>query len=232
VRLLVDSTRLKLCGAGEWLVEKHGTQHRAVVEKVAPRPRCRTSEIVASALTDRDVDDACRSGPLLDQVAGAVASFIANGAYGHSKRPHTARPPPPVRGRARPRGLAAALRLQRARSRRGSHCVLETGDRGRAALAQGRVPGGRGGDRCPCPQPHAGVRTPDLCPHRLPPDGAGASAPALHVHAICRLTGTAYARCFGGNHHSLPRPTPGSPRSGAQHLSPGRSRVPRGRSAP
>ena len=24
--LLVDSTGLKLCGAGEWLVEKHGTR--------------------------------------------------------------------------------------------------------------------------------------------------------------------------------------------------------------
>jgi hypothetical protein len=26
--LLVDSTGLKLCGAGEWLVEKHGTKTR------------------------------------------------------------------------------------------------------------------------------------------------------------------------------------------------------------
>jgi len=28
VHLLVDSTGLKLCGAGEWLVEKHGTKTR------------------------------------------------------------------------------------------------------------------------------------------------------------------------------------------------------------
>ena len=28
VHLLVDSTGLKLCGAGEWLVEKHGTSRR------------------------------------------------------------------------------------------------------------------------------------------------------------------------------------------------------------
>ena len=27
VHLLVDSTGLKLCGAGEWLLEKHGTKH-------------------------------------------------------------------------------------------------------------------------------------------------------------------------------------------------------------
>jgi Transposase DDE domain len=28
LHLLVDSTGLKLCGAGEWLVEKHGTRRR------------------------------------------------------------------------------------------------------------------------------------------------------------------------------------------------------------
>ena len=28
LHLLVDSTGLKLCGAGEWLVEKHGTKTR------------------------------------------------------------------------------------------------------------------------------------------------------------------------------------------------------------
>jgi hypothetical protein len=28
VRLLVDSTGLRLCGPGEWLVEKHGTERR------------------------------------------------------------------------------------------------------------------------------------------------------------------------------------------------------------
>ena len=28
IHLLVDSTGLKLCGAGEWLVEKHGTKRR------------------------------------------------------------------------------------------------------------------------------------------------------------------------------------------------------------
>ena len=32
VHLLVDSTGLKLCGAGEWLVEKHGTRTRRLGE--------------------------------------------------------------------------------------------------------------------------------------------------------------------------------------------------------
>jgi hypothetical protein len=34
VHLLVDSTGLKLCGAGEWLVEKHGTKKRRAWRKL------------------------------------------------------------------------------------------------------------------------------------------------------------------------------------------------------
>ena len=39
-----------------------------------------TGRIVASALTDRDVDDGLRVGPLLDRVDGPVASFTGDGA--------------------------------------------------------------------------------------------------------------------------------------------------------
>jgi len=37
--------------------------------------------IVASTLTRKDVNDASQVDPLLDQVAGSVASFTADGAY-------------------------------------------------------------------------------------------------------------------------------------------------------
>src|ERR671933_721458 len=37
--------------------------------------------IVATALTTHDVDDGSQAGPLLDQVAGPVASFTGDGAY-------------------------------------------------------------------------------------------------------------------------------------------------------
>jgi len=37
--------------------------------------------IVAATLTSKDVDGASQAGPLLDQVAGAVASFTGDGAY-------------------------------------------------------------------------------------------------------------------------------------------------------
>ena len=81
LHLLVDSTGLKLCGAGEWLVERHGTHARRSWRKLHIGLDAETGQIVASALTDRDVDDASQVGPLLDQVAGAVAAFTADGAY-------------------------------------------------------------------------------------------------------------------------------------------------------
>ena len=81
VHLLVDSTGLKLCGAGEWLVEKHGTRTRRSWRKMHFGVDADTGRIVAATLTDRDVDDASQVGPLLDQVMGSVASFTGDGAY-------------------------------------------------------------------------------------------------------------------------------------------------------
>src|SRR5215212_3242711 len=69
VHLLVDSTGLKLCGPGEWLIEKHGTKTRRSWRKLHLGVDATTGQIVASALTDQDVDDGSQTGPLLDQVA-------------------------------------------------------------------------------------------------------------------------------------------------------------------
>src|SRR4051812_29690008 len=79
--LLVDSTGLKLCGPGEWLVEKHGTRTRRAWRKMPLGVDAETGQIVAATLTDRDVDDASQVGPLLDQVDGQIASFTGDGAY-------------------------------------------------------------------------------------------------------------------------------------------------------
>src|SRR3954451_24388153 len=81
VHLLVDSTGLKLCGPGEWLVEKHGTRMRRSWRKLHIGMDADTGQIVAATLTDRDEDDASQVGPLLDQVADPVASVTADGAY-------------------------------------------------------------------------------------------------------------------------------------------------------
>jgi hypothetical protein len=81
VHLLVDSTGLRLCGPGEWLVEKHGTKRRRSWKKLHLATDADTGDILASVLTDKDADDGSQVGPLLGQVTGPVASFTGDGAY-------------------------------------------------------------------------------------------------------------------------------------------------------
>jgi Transposase DDE domain len=81
VHLLVDSTGLKFCGPGEWLVEKHGTKRRRSWKKLHLATDADTGRIVASVLTDKDADDGSQVGPLLGQIDGSVASFTGDGAY-------------------------------------------------------------------------------------------------------------------------------------------------------
>jgi len=81
LHLLVDSTGLKLCGAGEWLLEKHGTKMRRSWRKLHIGMNADTGQIVAAALTVKEVDDGSQAGPLLDQVAASLASFTGDGAY-------------------------------------------------------------------------------------------------------------------------------------------------------
>ena len=81
LHLLVDSTGLKLCGAGEWLVEKHGTRTRRSWRKLHLGLDAETGQIVAASLTAKEVDDGAEVGALLDQVAGPVASVTGDGGY-------------------------------------------------------------------------------------------------------------------------------------------------------
>ena len=80
VHLLVDGTGLKLCGSGEWLLEKHGTRTRRSWRKLHIGVDSDTGRIVAATLITSGVDDASQVSVLLDQ-AGPVASFTADGAY-------------------------------------------------------------------------------------------------------------------------------------------------------
>ena len=167
MHLLVDSTGLKLYGAGEWLVEKHGTKRRRSWRKLHLGVDAKTGWIVAATLTDRDEDDASQVGPLLDQVEDPVASFTADGAYDQESvyadvaerhpgrgrrrsaaldrrakrhgrdRADAAGPPPATHRREGQDGLAEGLGLQRARPGRGHHRPVQARDRGRAALAYG-----------------------------------------------------------------------------------------------
>jgi hypothetical protein len=80
VHLLVDSTGLKLSGAGEWLVEKHGTSRRRSWRKLHIGVDADTGRIVAAVLTTNDVDDGSQVSALLDQIDGPIASFSGDGA--------------------------------------------------------------------------------------------------------------------------------------------------------
>ena len=86
LHLIVDSTGLKLRGAGEWLFEKHGTAKRRAWRKLHIGIDVASGEIVAFDLTDKDVDDASHLPTLLDQLAQAPASFMADGAYDRERR--------------------------------------------------------------------------------------------------------------------------------------------------
>jgi hypothetical protein len=81
VHLLVDSTGLRLCGAGEWLTEKHGTRRRRSWRKLHIGVDAETGQILASELTSKDVDDGSQVEPLLDQITAPLASFIGDAAY-------------------------------------------------------------------------------------------------------------------------------------------------------
>src|ERR1019366_8217131 len=81
LHLIVDSTGLKLRGAGEWLFEKHGTSKRRSWRKLHIGIDADSDEIVAFDLTDKEIDDDSHVGPLLEQVADAPASFMGDGAY-------------------------------------------------------------------------------------------------------------------------------------------------------
>lgn len=81
VHLLVDSTGLRLCGPGEWLVERHGSRTRRLWRKLHLATDADTGEIVAATLTGHDADDGGQVEALLDGVGGTIASFTADGAY-------------------------------------------------------------------------------------------------------------------------------------------------------
>src|SRR4051812_20922136 len=131
VHLLVDSTGLKLCGPGEWLVEKHGSKRRRGWRKLHLATDADTGRIVASMLTDKDADDGSQVDPLLDQIDGAVASFTGDGAYDRddvyaevaARHPAAAVVVPP-RANAVPSAAAEIAPTQRDRHLR---CIAERG---------------------------------------------------------------------------------------------------------
>jgi Transposase DDE domain len=81
VHVAIDSTGLKVYGAGEWLAEKHGERGRRTWRKLHLAVDPDSGEILASELTSTEEGDAALVGPLLEQITGAIASVTADGAY-------------------------------------------------------------------------------------------------------------------------------------------------------
>ena len=197
LHLLVDSTGLKLGGAGEWLVEKHGTSRRRSWRKLHIGVDADSGEIVAVAVTRKDIDDAAMVDALLDQIADPVASFTADGAYDQDqvsqavaeRHPDAAVIVPPRAGAVASASAETAptqrdrhLRMIAERGRmawqkasgynlrakvEASIGAIQTRDWRCPSIAHRPDRGDRGCPRCRRPEPDAGVRTPELCPYRL-----------------------------------------------------------------
>src|SRR4029078_9855220 len=65
VHRLVEGRVLKLCGPGEWLIEKHGTKTRRSWRKLHLGVDADTGQIVASTLNITAGDEGCRGGPVI-----------------------------------------------------------------------------------------------------------------------------------------------------------------------
>src|SRR5271154_2745924 len=72
LHLLVDSTGLTLGGAGEWLIEKHGTSRHRSWRKLHIGVDADSGEIVAVEVTRKDIDDAAMVDTLLGQIADPI----------------------------------------------------------------------------------------------------------------------------------------------------------------
>ena len=78
---MIDSTGLKVHGAGEWLAETHGAGGRRTWRKLHLAVDAHSGEILASELTSSEEGDAALVGPLLERIAGPIAPVIVDGAY-------------------------------------------------------------------------------------------------------------------------------------------------------
>jgi Transposase DDE domain len=81
LHVVLDSTGLKIYGAGEWHREKHGKRGRRTWRKLPLAVNPENGEILASELTTNEVGDSSMVGPLLDQIQSPITSVTADGAF-------------------------------------------------------------------------------------------------------------------------------------------------------
>lgn len=79
--MVIDSSGLKIFGAGEWRHEKHGGTPRRSWRRLHLAIDPDSGDILAAELTTTDEGDASQVGPLPDQIDGSVSTVFADGAY-------------------------------------------------------------------------------------------------------------------------------------------------------
>ena len=80
LHLVIDSTGLKILGDGEWQAHKHNASNQRRSWRKLHLGIDGDGYIIAAALTDRMVDDACVAISMLAPIEG-IARFTADGAY-------------------------------------------------------------------------------------------------------------------------------------------------------
>jgi len=78
---VIDATGLRVHGAREWHVQKHGSGRRRTLRKLALGVDERTKEIVATEITTSHVHDSQVLPALLSQVTSEIAQVSGDGAY-------------------------------------------------------------------------------------------------------------------------------------------------------
>lgn len=81
IHVLVDSTGLKIYGAGQGLEDKHGGKSPRKWRKLYLGMDADTGEIIAEVLTDQNSSDISQLTDFLEQIDNPIASFKADGAY-------------------------------------------------------------------------------------------------------------------------------------------------------
>lgn len=81
VHVLIDSTSLKIYGAGQWLEEKHGAKAPRQWRKLHLCVDADTRKIIGEVLTDQNTSDIGQLEALLERIDIPIASFTGDGDY-------------------------------------------------------------------------------------------------------------------------------------------------------
>jgi hypothetical protein len=81
LHVVIDSTGLKIYGAGQWLEHKHGARPRREWRKLHLAIDADTGEIITEVLTVQDESDTSQLKTLLGNIDGNITQFTADGAY-------------------------------------------------------------------------------------------------------------------------------------------------------